>query len=125
LAAPEPSEADFHRVRRGETLRLIAGRYGVTQHQLQVWNRLGKGSKVRSGQRLRVSPPDVAVRTKARAAKPAASAAGAGHSHVVRPGETLAGLARRYGVSVQALREANGLSEAATLKRGARLKIPA
>ena len=125
LAAPEPSEADFHRVRRGETLRLIAGRYGVTQHQLQAWNRLGKGTKVRSGQRLRVSPPDVAVRTRARAAKPTASDVRAGHSHVVRPGETLAGLARRYGVSVQALREANGLSEAATLKRGARLKIPA
>ena len=127
LAAPEPSEADFHRVRRGETLRLIAGRYGVTQHQLQVWNRLGKTTKVRSGQRLRVSAPDVAVRTKARAAKRAApdAGAGAGHSHLVRPGETLAGLARRYGVSVQALREANGLSEDATLRRGARLKIPA
>ena len=125
LAAPEPSEADFHRVRRGETLRLIAGRYGVTQHQLQVWNRLGKSTKVRSGQRLRVSAPDVAIRTKARAAKPAASNVGAGHSHVVRPGETLAGLARRYGVSVQALRAANGMSEDATLRRGARLKIPA
>ena len=43
----------------------------------------------------------------------------------VRAGETLAGLARRYGVSIQALREANGLSEDATLKRGVRLKIPA
>ena len=125
LAAPEASEADFHRVRRGETLRLIAGRYGVTQHQLQVWNRLGKSARVRSGQRLRVSPPDVASRAaskgkiKAKAAKVAS-----GRSHVVRPGETLAGLARRYGVSVQALKEANGLSGDATLKRGARLKIP-
>jgi membrane-bound lytic murein transglycosylase D len=123
LAAPEASEGDFHRVRRGETLRLIAGRYGVSQHQLQVWNRLGKGTKLRSGQRLRVSPPDVAVRTKAKAEAKAKAAKD--HSHVVRPGETLSGLARRYGISVQALREANGLSEDATLKRGARLKIPA
>lgn len=121
LAAPEASEGDFHRVRRGETLRLIARRYGVSQRQLQVWNRLGKSTKLRSGQRLRVSAPDLAVRSTSKAQARAAK----GHSHVVRPGETLSGLARRYGVSVQALREANGLPEDATLKRGARLKIPA
>ncbi len=121
LAAPEASEGDFHRVRRGETLRLIARRYGVSQRQLQVWNRLGKSTKLRSGQRLRVSAPDLAVRSTSKAQTRSAK----GHSHVVRPGETLSGLARRYGVSVQALREANGLPEDATLKRGARLKIPA
>ena len=58
-------------------------------------------------------------------ARPKAARLGAAHTHVVRAGETLAGLARRYGVSIQALREANGLSEDAMLKRGARLKIPA
>ena len=124
LAAPEAAEGDFHRVRRGETLRLVAGRYGVTQHQLQVWNRLGKGTKLRAGQRLRVSPPEVAVRTKSKAKTASSEKSAHGHSHVVRPGETLSGLARRYGVSVQALREANGLPEDATLRRGARLKIP-
>lgn len=121
LAAPEASDGDFHRVRRGETLRLIARRYGVSQRQLQVWNRLGKSTRLRSGQRLRVSPPDLAVRSTSKAQTKAAR----GHSHLVRPGETLSGLARRYGVSIQALREANGLPEDATLKRGARLKIPA
>ena len=123
LAAPEASEGDFHRVRRGETLRRIAGRYGVSQHQLQVWNRLGKGAKLRAGQRLRVSPPDVAVRAKHKTeARPKVAK---GHSHVVRSGETLSGLARRYGISVQALRAANGLSEDARIRRGARLRIPA
>jgi membrane-bound lytic murein transglycosylase D len=123
LAAPEAAEGDFHRVRRGETLRLIAGRYGVSLRQLQVWNGLGKSTRVRAGQRLRVSAPDVAVRGRTRAE--AHSKAPRSHSHVVRTGETLSGLARRYGVSVQALREANGLSDDATLKRGVRLKIPA
>jgi len=124
--AAAPSDADFHRVRRGENLRLIAGRYGVTQHQLQVWNRLGKATRVRAGQRIRVAPPEPSVRTasKASGSRTAAEQAAA-RSHVVRPGETLAGLARRYGVSVQALKAANGLSNDATLKRGLRLKIPA
>ncbi|MEO7987651.1 MAG: LysM domain-containing protein, partial [Gemmatimonadales bacterium] len=39
-------------------------------------------------------------------------------------GETLGGLARQYGVSVQALREANQLSERATIRAGAALRIP-
>jgi len=128
--ATEPTDADFHRVRRGENLRSIAGRYGVSQRQLQAWNHMGKSTRIRAGQRLRVSPPDVQVRVAARSAAKfptQATAAGttSGRSHVVRQGDTLSGLARRYGVSIQALRAANGLSDDATLRRGVRLKIPA
>jgi LysM repeat protein len=36
----------------------------------------------------------------------------------------LKSLAKRYGVSIQALREANGLSEREPLKAGVTLKIP-
>jgi membrane-bound lytic murein transglycosylase D len=46
------------------------------------------------------------------------------HLHQVRRGETLTGLAKRYGVSVQALREANGMSAADALRAGVTLKIP-
>ena len=73
----------------------------------------------------------MAVREKSKAARRKQTAASpkaarpVAHTHVVRAGETLAGLARRYGVSIQALRKANGLSEDAMLKRGVRLKIPA
>jgi len=45
-------------------------------------------------------------------------------THVVQRGETLKSLARRYGVSIQALRKANGLSEHDLLRVGAALKIP-
>jgi LysM repeat protein len=45
-------------------------------------------------------------------------------THVVQRGETLKGLAKRYGVSVQALREANGMTERTTLRAGRAIKIP-
>ena len=44
--------------------------------------------------------------------------------HVVRPGETLFSLARRYGVSVEALAVVNGLSDPNRIRAGQKLVIP-
>ncbi|MFL5493845.1 MAG: LysM peptidoglycan-binding domain-containing protein, partial [Gemmatimonadales bacterium] len=44
--------------------------------------------------------------------------------HRVRRGETLTGIARRYRVSVQAIRRANALSRSYSLRAGMRLRIP-
>lgn len=49
------AEVRVHRVRRGDTLWAIARRYGVSVRQLQVWNGLGRSSKIVPGQRLLVS----------------------------------------------------------------------
>jgi membrane-bound lytic murein transglycosylase D len=144
IAEPEVTVAQFHRVRRGETVSRIAARYHVSQRQLRAWNRLGTKSRLRAGQRLRISPPasqrarqaesSVATRSPGAARTHVTRLAGrAGTStkkaapatHVVRRGETLTGLARRYGVSVQALRIANGMSARSQLKAGTALRIPA
>ncbi|GEM_PF-175643 len=45
------------------------------------------------------------------------------HYHTVRRGETLYGLARRYGISVDTLRRLNGMSLKTVLKPGARLRV--
>jgi membrane-bound lytic murein transglycosylase D len=44
--------------------------------------------------------------------------------HVVRPGETLSHIARRYGVGVAAIRTANNVRDVRKLQIGASLKIP-
>src|SRR5207244_3974954 len=93
------SPSGFHRVRRGENLIGLAEEYGVTVRDLRRWNDIDEAGRIRAGQRLRVAPP-----------KQARHAAGGGRAHGVQRGETLRGLAKRYRVSIQALREANDLS---------------
>jgi len=120
VVAAGTTRKTFHRVQRGETISEIADEYGVSQRELLAWNGLDSRGRIRGGQRIRVASPDASPvpRSGPRAPSPAAK------THIVRRGETLRGLAKRYGVSIQALREANGLEERETLRTGAVLRIP-
>lgn len=126
-------------VERSETLASIAARHGVTTQDLMRWNRL-KSARVTRGMRLKVrtdeavatltSPADSAQIATLKAPKPVKSSAAAKRrgasalvTHTVRPGETLSGIARRHGVSVAALKRANGMSGTA-IRAGQRLKLP-
>jgi len=129
------------RVQRGETLTQIAERYGVTTQELMRWNRL-KSPHVKKGMRLKVRTPGAAAFDTTESdslqiallkAPPlrhgkhhrgtAASGASARVTHTVRSGETLSGIARQHGVSVEALRRANGLGSS-KIKVGQRLRLP-
>jgi len=112
------ASSGVHRVRRGETLGGIARRYGLRVSKLQTWNRLRPDAILRVGRLLRLEPGQA----RPRATGPSASAGS--RVHLVRTGETLSGLARRYGVSVQVLRTANKLSTRQPLLAGRRLTIP-
>ena len=120
VVAAGTSARTFHRVRAGETVSEIADEYGVTQRELLAWNRLDARGRIRSGQRIRVTSPDSHPASGGEQQAPIPGA----KTHIVRKGETLTGLARRYGVSIQALREANGLQEQEPLRTGIALKIP-
>jgi membrane-bound lytic murein transglycosylase D len=124
----------YHKVKKGETLSGIAKRYGVSQAKLKQWNHLSS-SKVRTGQKLRVVTPasggSQRVASSESAAERRQHAKGAGtdatrvaaRTHKVKKGETLSGIASRYGVTMDSIRQVNGL-KSSNLQAGRKLKIP-
>ncbi len=90
-----------HRVRRGDTLSGIAGRHGTSVAAIMRSNNLRSAHRIWPGQRLQVPVQG--------AAAPPAAAASATGSHVVRRGDSLYSIARRYGTTVAQLKAVNGL----------------
>src|SRR5437867_2199209 len=87
-------------VRRGDTLWELARSRGVSVAALTRANHVADPDRIFVGQVLVVPG---ARRAPATRQAPAATA------HIVRPGETLAGIAQRYGTTVVALARANGI----------------
>jgi membrane-bound lytic murein transglycosylase D len=133
-----------HRVRRGETLRMIAEEYSVNPLELARENNLGRGRPLRRGMLLTVPASFRAPKPEVLASDsddPRASTdyVPARHiglpgkfegnsvpiervTHVVKPGETLRVIAAQYGVSVADLRKWNHISTPG-VKRGTHLRI--
>ncbi len=97
---------DVHVVQSGETLAGIAARYGTTVAELMRLNSLRDPDLIYAGQRLLIRAGTAGDKV-----------------HIVRRGQTLGSIARAYGVSVDDLRAANGLS-GDLIFVGQRLRIP-
>lgn len=54
---PAASPPETYEVRPGDTLYRIAARHGLDHRDVARWNRLGDGSLIYPGQRLRLRPP--------------------------------------------------------------------
>lgn len=105
-------------VQPGDTLSELALEYGVSVAQLRALNGIADPNRIYAGQRLRLSGQPVV----AAAAAPAPAAAP--QVHVVAWGETLTGIARRYGSTISGIASANGIADPSYLRVGQRLSIP-
>jgi LysM repeat protein len=114
-AAARKARAVVHVVRPGDTVWEVARRYGVSTAAVLRANRLDERASIRPGRKLvlpgatpRRRPAAVTERTRA---------------HVVRPGETVTSIARRYGVTVSSVLRRNGLRASTTIHPGRRLLV--
>ena len=105
----------------GETWRGIANEYGVSSSALQAANPEVDPDRLRSGTVLRI--PAAQTRTAAPTAGSGSRSTPARRTHEVKPGESLWGIAQRYGVSTEAIRKANDL-EGDRVRIGETLVIP-
>jgi membrane-bound lytic murein transglycosylase D len=110
-----------HKIKRGETLGTIGKRYGVSVRLLMAANPGIQPRRLGVGQRL-VVPVSAAARARPRSAPSLLSASGARY-HLVRWGESLWTIGRRYGVTVDNLRRWNGMSKNDVLQSGVRLVV--
>lgn len=117
-----------YKVKSGDYLGKIAERYGVGVSQIKRWNGL-RSNNLRIGQRLTIFPrkPYIPKQSVAqnKTTKPSqqGTLANGSKTHTVKEGDSLWTISRKYpGVSIENLREWNGLS-GNHLKPGTKLKL--
>jgi len=124
-AIPGSGNKIIYRVRNGDSLWKIAQRFGVSVNKLARWNGLSKRSVLRPGKRLviyRGVAPATPKVTKVATVKSAAVPAGTS-VHVVRRGDNLWTIAKRYRLSAAQLAEWNRIAGNALLQPGQTLTL--
>jgi len=143
---------NYHVVRRGENLTLIARRYRLSLQKIRRMNNLSNRSVIRSGQRIRIRDESsgrsadskakqvtALAQFKSRSSKASVNPLGrsnrtsvAGRSssgqrptrHLVRRGETLTELSQKYGVGLSQLAKFNKVRVNYRVMAGEKLLIP-
>jgi LysM repeat protein len=119
-SVPEPEERSWttettsYVVRKGDSLSVIAKRYGLSVAEISALNGIANPNLVREGQKI-VLPGKIDVgavgEVKTSSTKPAAAALPPGAKvYVVKKGDTLSGIAKQLGVTTDALRKVNSIS---------------
>ncbi len=121
---PDVARAPTHIVVAGETLSTIAEQYGLTLEALAAYNQMTNLDTLEVGQVLLLpleeSPPSDEANTSPPAGDNAAALV-----YTVQPGDSLQVIAQQFGVTLEALAAANGLTNPDAILAGQQLLIPA
>ena len=118
-SVPRPAYV-YHRVRSGETLSTIAQRYHTSVRRIARANNITKANYIVAGKKLKIPQRGTAVYASRQYDK---SAYGQAATHVVRKGDSLWILARRYGTTTKKIQTLNNLPTT-NLSIGQILRIP-
>lgn len=134
-AAPvaDVTPATTYTVVRGDSLWTIAKKHHSSVGEIAAANNLRSSATVRVGQKLIIPAKSVAASAQLQPAESAPvvaatlaapRASGEAVKHIVRPGETLGAIARKYQVKVGDIATANAISDPARIRPGMELTIP-
>lgn len=137
---------NYHTVKRGENLSVIAAKYGVSIRDIQRLNNLNHRALIRRGQKLKIrestdrsarrpiKSSTLALRqfgrhsskvsTATKKSGRTVAAKSSPHRHVVRRGETLYDVSVKYGISMSQLAKVNKVKINYRTMAGERLVIP-
>ena len=127
-------ERIVYRVKNGDYLGKIAGRYRVSVNQIKRWNNL-RSNNIRVGQRLIIyrggkAPASVSSGSSSEkkstkpAEKPVMAASGEYIIYTVKSGDSFYTIAKNYpGVSAQNIMDYNGI-DSSKIRPGMKIKIP-
>ena len=104
---------ESYRVKPGDTLLAIASRHGLTLNELTAINRISSSTLIYPGQVLRVAKVLPASQPQLNAPD----------SYQVMAGDSLDSIAKKFSLSITALREYNGLSRASIIYVGQMLSL--
>lgn len=104
----EPSHVITYVVRAGDTLSGIASSYGMSYQTLASYNGIRNPNLIYPGQQIRI---------------PLGMNESAPLYYTIQPGDTLSGIALRFGTSVSALQRLNGISNPNLIYAGTTIRV--
>lgn len=108
ILASISAQAKIHIVSKGESLSLIAAKYGVSRSALASANNITNPNIIRIGKRLTIPLNGSSPTT-----------------YTVKKGDSLGEIAQKHGTTTKALSDLNNITNPSLIKVGQKLKIPA
>ena len=120
-------------VKAGESLGTVARKQGTTSAEIRALNPQLKNDNLRAGQKLTLPAAGVSAAAASSSTAPAAApvtastpaiAPAGSVEHIVKPGEGLSQIAKKYGVPMREIAALNNIANPTSLRAGQKILIP-